>query len=268
LSTFYSLSRIYGARYAKERSNTQSKLTVQTRIPVHRSSSKLMRQNTRHCLELHERIDCAQLARRIALPVVGPHTHHLGSGQSSHPTLLLAHHMASSTNSTKTACRAPSEPPPFSNVARHLFSKRVFGGGVSCSVEVVIFCVHKGHFLRGCHTPGERLRKFCVKNSERPATSPCTIFHLLGKKLTPRFLRSGGAAPLASHEPGRIKARGAGEVNIWAKKWPFGVEKQCPRPHLGCFRASTPSHGSRTRPQACSRPMPTPWIHCRGPARA
>jgi hypothetical protein len=169
LSTFYSLSRIYGARYAKERSNTQSKLTVQTKIPVHRSSSKLMRQNTRHCLELHERIDCAQFARRIALPVVGPHTHHLGSGQSSHPTLLLAHHMASST---KTACRAPSELPPFSNVARHLFSQRVFGGGVSCSVEVGFLCVHKGHFLRGCHTPGERLRKFCVKNSERPATFP------------------------------------------------------------------------------------------------
>jgi hypothetical protein len=138
-------------------------------MSVHRSSSKLTRQNTRQCLELHERINCAQLARRIALPVVGLHTHRLGSGQSSQPTLLLAHHMASST---KTARTAPSEPPPFSNQARHLFPQRVFEGGVSCSAEVATFCVHKGHSMCGWHTAGEHLQQFCVENSKRPATFP------------------------------------------------------------------------------------------------
>jgi hypothetical protein len=57
-----------------------------------------------------------------------------------------------------------------------------------------------------------------------------TIFHLLGKKYPPRFLRSGGAAPLASHEFGRIKARGAGEIKI-SKVSQFCVYTESPSAH-------------------------------------
>ena len=75
---------------------------------------------------------------------------------------------------------------------------------------------------------------FIAMNGTR-VDAPRTIFHLLGKKITPRFLRSGGAAPLASHEFGRIKARGAGEMKISAKNMAIWGRKAVPRAAFGLF---------------------------------